>query len=324
MRLLWLTTDGEVKVTKDFLDRDPIPPYAALSHTWWQEEQEVTYDDLCNDRGRDKAGYKKVQFGAQQANRDGLQYFWMDTCCINKANPFELQDAISSIFRLFRGAARCYVFLSDVSSSKRKADSEGTEAPWMAAFRYSRWFTRAWTLQELLAPRKLDFFSREGTRLGSRSNLRETIHEITDIPIAALDGASLSAFSVEERLSWTARRNATREGDRVYSLLGLFGVFMPIIYGEGQENAFRRLKREIRERAVHQEDYAGQRLLKYEPLRASDIRILVLHSKTTGENLSADLEVCSLSDEASYDALSYTGETNRRFTSCPSIETRRF
>ena len=112
-------------------------------------------------------------------------------------------------------------------------------------FSRSRWFTRGWTLQELLAPSSVEFFTREGQRLGDRKNLERLIHEITGIPIPALGNTSLSQFGVDERLAWVATRQTTRPEDRVYCLLGIFGVFMPIIYGEGREHAMQRLRNEI-------------------------------------------------------------------------------
>ncbi|KAH8717012.1 heterokaryon incompatibility protein-domain-containing protein [Phaeosphaeriaceae sp. PMI808] len=141
MRLLYTGTDGKFSLTKDLYGDSDIPAYAILSHTW-QEGEEVTFDDLTNGTGGNKAGYTKIRFCAQQAERDGLHYFWVDTCCINKLDPIELQTAINSMFRWYRDAAKCYVFLSDVSINKRKAGGEASQFPWEPAFRASRWHTR--------------------------------------------------------------------------------------------------------------------------------------------------------------------------------------
>src|SRR5204863_8204286 len=131
------------------------PPYAILSHTW-QGEDEITFNDLtkndAKDNAKDKAGYKKINFCAQQAERDGLRYFWVDTCCIDKSNSSELSEAINSMFRWYQNAAKCYVYLSDVLITQRRASNEFFELSLESAFRASRWFTRGWTLQELLAP----------------------------------------------------------------------------------------------------------------------------------------------------------------------------
>ena len=116
---------------------------------------------------------------------------------------------------------------------------------WESAFRQSRWFTRGWTVQELLAPLSVEFFSREGKSLGDKTSLELEISQITGIPSRALQGNPLPQFSVEERMSWTATRQTTIEEDKAYSLLGTFDVHMPLIYGEGEEKAFRRLREEI-------------------------------------------------------------------------------
>ncbi|OAK94532.1 kinesin light chain 1 [Phaeosphaeriaceae sp. SRC1lsM3a] len=246
MRLLEVQQDRTLHPTKDVHEDDGLPAYAILSHTW-QEGEEVTLDDLKHGTGNHKAGYNKLRFCAEQAQRDGLRYIWVDTCCINKADVVELQDAINSMFRWYRDAARCYVFLADVPGPvKDTTTATGTPAL-ERAFRSSRWFTRGWTLQELLAPRALSFFDRDGKPLGSRHELKHRIHDITGIPVPALSGASLDNFSIEERLSWSTGRRTTRKEDRAYSLLGLFNIIMPLLYGEGEEKAFRRLKKAIEE-----------------------------------------------------------------------------
>lgn len=130
-------------------------------------------------------------------------------------------------------AAKCYVYLSDLSTT------------WESAFRASRWFKRGWTLQELLAPTSVAFFSREGKPLGNKRTLEHHVHEITGIAISGLQGSLLSKFSVTERMSWPESRQTTREEDSAYSLLGIFDVYMSLIYGEGRENALKRLLHEI-------------------------------------------------------------------------------
>jgi hypothetical protein len=241
MRLLERNSSGQLSFTKDFIGEEEIPPYAILSHTW-QEGQEVTFDDLRNNNGKNKAGYEKIRFCAQQAELNNLRYFWVDTCCINKADHVELQDAINSMFRWYQNARRCYVYLSDVSSAEQEPSSQLT---WELAFRASRWFTRGWTLQELLAPLTVEFFSQEGRPLGDKRTLEQQIHETTGITIPALRGIHLREIDVEERLSWINGRQTTRPEDKAYSLLGIFGIFMSLIYGEGEENAFKRLRRKV-------------------------------------------------------------------------------
>ena len=197
--------------------------------------------------GRGKAGHDKIKFCGEQAAKDGLQYFWVDSCCIKKSSDAELSEAINSMFRWYGRSAKCYVYLSDVSTRKRKERCQTSQNTWEPAFRESKWFTRGWTLQELLAPASVEFFSEEHSRLGDKQSLEQQIHEITGIPISAIHGHALTEFTVDERMSWAAKRKTKREEDKSYSLLGIFGTHMPLIYGEGMNNARRRLLREIHE-----------------------------------------------------------------------------
>ncbi|KAF2628795.1 HET-domain-containing protein [Macroventuria anomochaeta] len=246
MRLLEIQHAGTITLTEDLMGVGDVPAYAILSHTWLPGE-EVTFDEFTRGLGRDKTGFDKIRFCAQQAQRDGLRYFWVDTCCINKADPVELQHAINSMFRWYQEATRCYVLLTDVFSAEPTTDRVPGMPAWEGEFRQSRWFTRGWTLQELLAPRSVSFYSQDRTYLGNRYNLKQLIHEITNIPCPALAGAPLNSFSVEARLSWSDDRQTTREEDKAYSLLGIFGVFTFLNYGEGETNAFKRLRKAIAE-----------------------------------------------------------------------------
>jgi hypothetical protein len=241
MRLLQYNNDGDFSLT-EFFEGDIPKKYAILSHRWGAEE--VTFKDLTDGTSKGKAGYGKIQFCGEQARRDGLQYFWVDTCCIDKSNAVELQEAINSMFRWYRDATKCYVYLRDVS--RPCADSaDGSNEAWEWTFRKSEWFSRGWTLQELIAPASVDFFSKEGELLGNKPSLERNICEITGIPASALRGDPLSNFTVAERMSWAANRETHRQEDMAYSLLGLFGIHLPLIYGEGKEHAFRRLTKEI-------------------------------------------------------------------------------
>jgi hypothetical protein len=241
MRLLDFSHD-QVSLTRDFTNN--APPYAILSHTWGEDDQEVTFQDLMQGVGKSKAGYEKIRFCRKQAATNGLQYVWIDTCCIDKSNSTELAEALNSMFRWYCDAAQCYVYLSDVPTRGSR---------WESAFRRSRWFTRGWTLQELLAPRSIVFFSGKGEPLGDKASLIQQIREVTKIPIDALQGKSLSSFSIDARLSWAQKRETKREEDKAYSLMGIFGVHMPPIYGEGKKEAFERLIREIETRNSQQE-----------------------------------------------------------------------
>ncbi|KAH8669473.1 heterokaryon incompatibility protein-domain-containing protein [Tricladium varicosporioides] len=243
MRLLHLES-GNLSLTEDYTEY--VPPYAILSHTWGKDTEEVTFDDFKAGNYIDKTGYTKIQFCGKQAARDGLQYFWVDTCCINKSNYTELSEAINSMFRWYQNAVKCYVYLSDVSTRGNTKESL-SRSLWEPELRQSRWFTRAWTLQELIAPRSVEFFSQEDERLGDKRSLELLLHEITGIPVEVFQGKPLIKLTIEERMLWAAKRTAKRKEDEAYSLLGIFDLHMPLIYGEGRENAFIRLEREISE-----------------------------------------------------------------------------
>jgi len=287
MRLLTHNTDGKFSLTEVFMGNN-TPEYAILSHTWG--EGEVTYRNLIEGTGRSKAGYDKIRFCAQQAANDGLQYFWVDTCCIDKSSSAELQEAINSMFRWYQNAAKCYVYLLDVSTRKRKASDLSTECTWESAFRASKWFTRGWTLQELLAPRSVEFFSRECKQLGNKRTLEQQIHEITGIPSTALQESPLSQFDVDERFLWAKGRETTREEDKVYSLFGIFDVQMPLLYGEGEVKAFRRLREEIDKPLKGKRKTSAQQLSKQleQSLIGNTEQKLVLNRLRSANNAAFD------------------------------------
>jgi hypothetical protein len=240
MRLLHFDALGRLAST-DFRGKT-IPPYAILSHRW--SDSEILLEDVARDAYKDQQeGYRKLQFCAKQAAQDGLQYFWIDTCCIDKWNLPERSKAINSMFRWYNNAVRCYVFLSDVSTSA--ATEPVQRRDWEASFRASAWFTRGWTLQELIAPVSVEFFSCEGQRIGDKTSLDQLIHDITGIPLAALRNCPLSEFTTSERRRWVENRRTTEEEDIVYCLLGILGVSMPFVYKEGWENAQSRLQAEL-------------------------------------------------------------------------------
>ncbi|EIW61113.1 HET-domain-containing protein, partial [Trametes versicolor FP-101664 SS1] len=180
----------------------------------------------------------KIKGICKVARKAGYQYVWIDSCCIDKTSSAELAEAINSMFDLYRLATVCYVYLSDVSDGTR-ARKKGS------SFAKSRWHTRGWTLQELIAPDRVVFLTSGWAPLGTKISLAVTLRRITGIDIALLTGrASLESFSVARRMSWAANRQTTRVEDEAYSLLGIFGVHMSPIYGEGR-NAFLRLQEEI-------------------------------------------------------------------------------
>jgi ankyrin repeat protein len=229
MRLLQRCDTGKLVLTQ-FSD-EGVPPYAILSHTWGVDAEEVTFEDLTNGTGENKPGYKKIRFCAEQAKSDDLQYFWIDTCCIDKRSSTELSEAINSMYRWYQDANVCYAYLADVPSEIK--------------FPGSRWFTRGWTLQELLAPSEVIFFDEEWKRLGTRANLQQSVSGCTGIPEGILAGSDdLERISIAQRMSWAAKRETKRLEDRAYCLMGIFGINMPLLYGEG-ERAFLRLQEEI-------------------------------------------------------------------------------
>ncbi|KAL2124623.1 hypothetical protein VTJ04DRAFT_988 [Mycothermus thermophilus] len=223
---------------EDFFYVDP-PPYAILSHTWGSDSEEVSYSDVLNGRLDSEATRPpKVSGCCATAKADGYQYVWIDTCCIDKTNSVELQEAINSMFQWYRDANICYAYLSDVPSGVSEDETR-------AAFSSSRWFTRGWTLQELLAPLNMRFYSRDWEVIGTKGQLCNLVEEITGIPTMYLIGVSdLHEASVAQRMSWAAKRVTKRQEDIAYCLLGIFGVSMPMIYGE-KEKAFRRLQDQI-------------------------------------------------------------------------------
>jgi hypothetical protein len=286
MRLLQINGDGDLSLVEYF--GSDIPRYAILSHTWGADDDEISFKDVKKNRARSKpSGYHKVRFCGEQALRDGIHFFWVDTCCIKQESSQEVGEAINSMYRWYHNAVTCYVYLTDVTVTNPTRQGTDSEPVWYSAFLSSKWFTRGWTLQELLAPVSIEFFSQEGDRLGDRTTLLSQIQWITKIPEAALRGTPLSTFAVEERISWARTRVTKREEDAAYSLLGLFGIHMPLIYGEGRRNALKRLQREIVNNS------------KEEPLSPFLSSSSVVASSTTAPHPSGNLAT-SVSSPADY------------------------
>ncbi|KAI5860675.1 HET-domain-containing protein [Durotheca rogersii] len=244
-----------------------VPPYAILSHTWTKDE--VSLQDWHAGRGKPKQGFKKIRFVCEQARRDRLGWAWVDTCCIDQTSSAELSEAINSMYRWYRESHVCYAYLEDVMGSEDREpplQHPSAQHPsgrfrarfqtefqtnfrerYQAQFEASRWFTRAWTLQELIAPRNVVFYDCRWERIGNRSkgNIAKLISTITNIPLGVVQGTqSPSQYSVAQKMSWAAHRSSTRPEDVAYSLLGLFDINMPLLYGEG-DKAFVRLQEEI-------------------------------------------------------------------------------
>ena len=232
MRLVHSTT----LCLSEFSEAD-IPPYAILSHRW--EEDEASFQDMDGRDADKKAGYQKIKHFCRTAAEDGFEYVWVDICCIDKTNSSELSEAINSMYRWYKDSEVCYAYLSDVDSG------EDPHAP-ESSFSKSRWFTRGWTLQELIAPSIVVFYSSDWKEIGTNSSLQDVIEAVTGIHVSAFlgDHDDLRNFSIAQRMSWAANRETTRTEDLAYCLLGLFDISMPMLYGEG-EGAFIRLQEEI-------------------------------------------------------------------------------
>ncbi|KAI0529889.1 heterokaryon incompatibility protein-domain-containing protein [Xylaria digitata] len=233
MRLL----NARTRQIHNFVSED-IEEFAILSHTWGPGE--VTLQDwqsLSTAELELKEGYRKIDHCCKQALEDGYGWVWIDTCCIDKSSSAELSEAINSMFRWYQDAAICYAHLADVSDN---IDRDNL----LPALSGSRWFTRGWTLQELLAPRDIVFFSENWQNLTTKLKSVEILSTITGIEEGYLRGGPIEDASAAKRMSWAASRETTRIEDVAYCLLGIFDVNMPLIYGEGKK-AFKRLQEEI-------------------------------------------------------------------------------
>ncbi|KAJ4124538.1 hypothetical protein NW754_000236 [Fusarium falciforme] len=210
-----------------------VPPYAILSHTWG--EGEVTLQDLDSDDLEEKPGWDKIVGFCQTVMEhlsDPPRYAWVDTCCIDKTSSAELSESINAMFRWYKESQCCFAYLQDVTSEN------------LGRLEQSRWFTRGWTLQELLAPVTVDFFDQDWEFIGNKVDLGERISRRTNIDVEALRTGDMSEASVSQKMSWASSRQTTRPEDIAYCLLGIFDISMTMLYGEG-EKAFIRLQEEI-------------------------------------------------------------------------------
>ncbi|KAG5792093.1 hypothetical protein H9Q69_008877 [Fusarium xylarioides] len=222
--------------------------YAILSHVWGDDE--VTFKDVASgdpEEALHLERYSKLRESCRMARSFKLDYLWIDTCCIDKSSSAELSEAINSMFRWYVESTICIAFLEDVPTSESGEERRKT-------FVNSRWFTRGWTLQELIAPGKVVFYGRDWQRLGSRAELKEDIQSVAGINHELLDAthhmaeirqSQLGEFSVAQKMFWAAGRETTRPEDIAYCVLGIFDINMPLLYGEGQVKAFKRLQEEI-------------------------------------------------------------------------------
>lgn len=259
---------------------DPSPQYAILSHTWISPKDEITYQDFKQRKGDiendifKQKGWAKLKRYCDRAAADGWEWAWMDTCCIDKTNPADTQEAINAMFRWYQNAGICYAYLEDVDVNKvlgrptprhkqstmevdlddiagksNVADPNSFSHRALKPFLIeAKWFTRGWTLQELLAPPYLVFVDQAWRRIGTRESWADEIKEASRIEakhLISFNPADFTSCSIAMRLSWASYRETTVEEDETYSLLGLFGISLPLIYGEGRLRAFDRLQREL-------------------------------------------------------------------------------
>lgn len=210
-----------------------IPPYAILSHTW--QGDEVTFHDIgSGGAARKKRGFEKIRRTCRIARQQGLEFAWIDSCCIDKSSSAELSEAINSMYQWYQRSEICYTALEDLLAGQPFEE-----------IRNCRWVTRGWTLQELIAPARVEFYDKSWEYRGTKMEHAEIISKSTGVPRSIiLFQESVSGRSVASRMSWSARRTTTRPEDMAYCLLGLLDVNMPLLYGEGTM-AFRRLQEEI-------------------------------------------------------------------------------
>ncbi|KAF4627339.1 hypothetical protein G7Y89_g10817 [Cudoniella acicularis] len=211
--------------------------YAILSHTW--ADGEVTFQEFAQlSHARTKPGFSKIEQTCQLARERGIEYAWVDTCCIDKSSSAELSEAINSMFRWYKNSAACFVFLSDLPDAIVKREMRNS-------LPNCRWFARGWTLQELIASNDIEFYDRRWIYIGDKVSLQAQLSQITGIDIEVLENNDvLPSIPVARRMSWAAKRSTTRVEDLAYCLFGLFDVNLPMLYGEGSK-AFLRLQEAI-------------------------------------------------------------------------------
>lgn len=243
---MWLL-NCTTKMLEEHVTSPPL--YAILSHTW--EKDELSFADMMAVQqliaeghtgltGRlppsltSKQGWFKIEKACDQAAADGYNHLWVDTICIDKSSSAELSEAIMSMYRWYKEADVCYVYLYDVN-----LDRYGPGAS--TRFCESRWFTRGWTLQEMIAPRRLEFYGHHWQRLGDKMERLEELVATTGVDRFTLSGYPPRRSSIARIFSWASRRTTTRIEDEAYSLIGLLDVSVVPMYGEGGR-AFVRLQ----------------------------------------------------------------------------------
>lgn len=235
---MWLINTSTLML--ELVQNPESQPYAILSHTWGEEE--VSFQELASpEQVWGKKGFEKIRATCELARRQDppLPFAWVDTCCIDKTSSAELAESLNSMFAWYKKATVCFVLLSDLPAHASEIPDPKLPS--------CRWFTRGWTLQELIAPRHMEFYDSDWNYHGTKIDRLDEIANITGVaPMVLKDSSLLCTFPVGVRMSWAAERQTSREEDMAYCLLGIFDVNMAMIYGEGQK-AFIRLQKQIME-----------------------------------------------------------------------------
>ncbi|KAF9231605.1 heterokaryon incompatibility protein-domain-containing protein [Melanogaster broomeanus] len=207
----------------EYFPSDP-PPYVAISHRWGAEKDEVSFQDMLQlvtqPSAKNKPGFAKILGCVMQAKKHSLNYIWIDTCCIDKTNNTELQEAINSMWSWYQDCDRCFVYMNDLPEESRS-------------------------------------FAKDWERIGKKANrnIMKGITHITGIPEGVLSDGETTSFSVATRMTWASSRSTTKKEDKAYSLMGIFDITLPIIYG-GRENVFVKFQKEIMNRHPDQSIFA--------------------------------------------------------------------
>ncbi|KAI0096806.1 HET-domain-containing protein [Nemania sp. FL0031] len=228
--------------------------YAILSHRWLSDGEEITFQDIhkyttalqSHTRPFILPQLDKIRGACDVARDRGLRWLWMDTCCIDKDDTREYAEAINSMFRWYRDAKLCITYLSDVQDANRHSSSGwdifGSTIDGQH-YRLSQWFSRGWTLQEMLAPSELEFYDEDWNFIGTKRELAGAISEVTGISAPFLTGQKrLDDACIAVKMSWMSGRRTTYPEDMTYSMMGIFNITMPLVYGESGPRAFRRLQ----------------------------------------------------------------------------------
>ncbi|KAL4078706.1 heterokaryon incompatibility protein-domain-containing protein [Scleroderma yunnanense] len=235
--------------------------YAILSHRWTLEE--VSFEEMIDlakmnrkerDEIRQRDGYRKLLNSCEQAKRDGYEWLWVDTCCIDKRSSAELSEAINSMYRWYENSRVCYTYLCDVPDSSFPTRSDDARYP--RSNGWPEWFSRGWTLQDMIASSNVLFFNKDWQFIGDKRTLAPILEDITRVPQKILrEGLSSNRPCFAQIMSWATNRRTTRVEDKAYSLMGLLGINMPLLYGEGKK-AFHRLQLEFMRMSTDQSVFA--------------------------------------------------------------------